>query len=207
VEIRAVVFDYGGVICLPPAEENREAMSALAGIPGETLAELEREYRSGYDRGTYDGREYYRFLLSRAGIYPEDPVLEKIAQTDSEAWKRIDPLAAALMGDLKDLGLVLGILSNMPRDFLGWARENIPHIGGAGAAVFSCELNTVKPERRIYEILRERLGCRFAQIVFFDDTPVNVEKATELGIRAFLWKGGGEARETLRRTGGVFAGL
>jgi HAD superfamily hydrolase (TIGR01509 family) len=75
----------------------------------------------------------------------------------------------------------------------------IPVFGELDAAVFSCEVNEIKPERRIYEILRERLGCEFGEIVFFDDVPVNVEKAAELGIRAFLWQGAAEAREALKK--------
>jgi putative hydrolase of the HAD superfamily len=207
VNVRAVVFDYGKVICFPPPEENRKALSALTGIPGERLAALDQQYRSEYDRGAYDGKEYYRFLLSRAEIYPEDSALEKIAETDSEGWKHLDPGTTALMRDVKKLGLALGILSNMPSDFLAWGREHIPVFGEADAAVFSCEAGSVKPERRIYEALRDRLGCGFGEIVFFDDIPANLETAAGLGIRSFLWRGSEGAREELRRIGGILAGL
>jgi putative hydrolase of the HAD superfamily len=207
MDIKAVVFDYGKVICFPPSAENREALAALAGIPEGDLEKLDRKYRGEYDRGTYDGRAYYKFLLAQAGIHPEDSTIEKISETDAEGWKKIDPGAAALMRDVKKLGVTLGILSNMPHDFLVWARSNIPLFSEADTAVFSCEVNAVKPERRIYEILHRRLGCEFKEIAFFDDIPVNVEKAAELGIRAFLWKGGGEARRELRQTGGALARL
>jgi putative hydrolase of the HAD superfamily len=207
MDIKAVVFDYGKVICFPPPEENREILAALAGIPAGTLEELDLKYRGEYDRGAYDGGGYYRFLLSQAGLHPADSTLAKIAETDAEGWKRLDPGTEALMRDIKKAGLTLGILSNMPRDFLAWARSHIPVFGEVDTAVFSCEVNTIKPERRIYEILRGRLGCGFAEILFFDDLPANVEKAAELGIRAVLWKNSGEARETLRQTGGALAGL
>jgi putative hydrolase of the HAD superfamily len=207
MDIKAVVFDYGKVICFPPPKENREILAALAGIPVEILEELDGKYRGGYDRGDYDGRGYYQFLLSQAGVHPGDSALAKIAETDAEGWKRIDPGTEALMRDIKRTGLTLGILSNMPCDFLAWAREHIPLFGEVDTAVFSCEVNAIKPERRIYEILRGRLGCGFAEILFFDDLPANVERAAELGIRAFLWKNSGEAREALRQTGGALAGL
>jgi putative hydrolase of the HAD superfamily len=199
VEVKAVVFDYGKVICFPPAAENRAALLALTGLSAETLEELDRKYRGEYDRGTCDGAAYYRKLLDGAGIAADDAALKKMAETDAEGWKRIDPAAVALMRDLKKAGFALGVLSNMPRDFLDWARTGIPVFGELDAAVFSCEVNAIKPERRIYEILRGRLGREFAEIVFFDDLPVNVEKAAELGIRAFLWKGAAEARDLLHK--------
>jgi putative hydrolase of the HAD superfamily len=207
MNIKAVVFDFGKVLCFPPSEENRKALLALTGLPKDTLEELDRKRRAEYDRGTLDGRAYYRALLAEGGIVVEDPVLDKIAETDSEGWKRIDPGALALTRDIQGAGLTLGILSNMPHDFLAWARSHVPVLTQAGVAVFSCEVRSVKPERRIYEILRARLGCEFAEIAFFDDMPVNVETAAELGIRAFLWRGSEEARAELRRSGGALAAL
>ncbi|MDR1143373.1 MAG: HAD family phosphatase [Spirochaetaceae bacterium] len=207
MNIKAVVFDYGKVICLPPPTENREALLALTGLPVARLEELEQKHRSEYDRGTYDGRTYYKTLLEDGGIFLEDSVLEKLARLDSEGWKQIDPGTVTLMRDIKKLGLPIGILSNMPREFLTWARVHIPILGETGVAVFSCDVNAVKPEPRIYEILRDRLGCEFGEIVFFDDVPVNAARAAELGIRAFIWKNSAEAREVLRQTGGVLAGL
>jgi putative hydrolase of the HAD superfamily len=207
MNIKAVVFDFGKVICFPPSAENRETLLALTGLPEETLAALEEKHRGEYDRGTCDGRGYYRALLEEGGIFLDDPALDTIAETDSEGWKRINPGTVALMRDVQKTGCTLGILSNMPHDFLAWGRSNVPVFNEADVAVFSCEVNTIKPERRIYEILRTRLGCAFGEIVFFDDIPVNVERAVELGIRAFHWKDSESARAELRQIGGGLARL
>lgn len=197
--IRAVVFDFGKVICFPPSEENRRTLSAMTGLSGETLTELERKFRNEYDRGAFDGKSYYRTLLEDRGIFLDDSLLAKIAETDAEGWKRIDSGTVALMRDVKKLGFALGILSNMPHDFLAWARKSIPVFGETDAAVFSCEVNSVKPERRIYEKLRESLGCGFSEIVFFDDLPDNVEQAGKLGIHGILWNGSEAARRDLEK--------
>jgi putative hydrolase of the HAD superfamily len=197
--IKAVVFDYGGVICFPPPEENRRALLALTGLSGEALDRLERKHRGDYDRGVFDGKSYYRALLEDGGIFLDDSRLAEIARTDAEGWKRIDPGAAALMRDVKKLGFALGILSNMPHDFLAWARKNIPVFSETDAAVFSCEAASIKPEPCIYEKLRKSLGCEFSEIVFFDDLPDNVEQAGKLGIRGILWNGGEKAREDLEK--------
>jgi putative hydrolase of the HAD superfamily len=202
--MKAVIFDFGKVICFPPSVENRELLRALTGLSAGALEELDREHRGEYDRGACNGIAYYRTLLADAGVFPDTAALEMIAETDAAGWKHLDPATVALMRDVKKAGFTLGVLSNMPYDFLDWARTAIPLFTELDAAVFSCEVNAIKPERRIYEILRSRLGCEFEEIVFFDDVPVNVEKAAELGIRAFLWNGALKARQTLGKLGGAF---
>jgi putative hydrolase of the HAD superfamily len=137
----------------------------------------------------------------------DDPALEKIAGIDQGGWKHINAAAVDLARDIKNAGFMLGILSNMPRDFLAWGRAHIPLFTGADAAVFSCELQVVKPEPAIYAELKNRIGCDYGAIVFFDDLPDNISAAQELGIRAILWTGPEDARKALRALDPRFAGL
>jgi putative hydrolase of the HAD superfamily len=204
MNIKAVVFDYGGVISFTPDAEAEEKLAGLTGLSAETLNDLNRKYRGEYDRGTWDGRAYYKYILSQAGLSPDEGSLEGIARTDSDGWKRINGETVALMRDIKAAGFRVGILSNMPHDFLAWARKNIPVFGEVDAAVFSCEYNLVKPEAAIYEKLREKIGLEYGEIVFFDDLPDNIQKAGELGINGFVWKGPAAAREQLKKIGGAF---
>ena len=50
---------------------------------------------------------------------------------------------------------------------------------------FSDELGMVKPDREIFEYVVRDLGVVPERIAFFDDTPVNVKAAREVGIMAF----------------------
>jgi putative hydrolase of the HAD superfamily len=208
MDIKAVVFDYGGVICfLPPPETGRE-LERLIGVSFETLRELHRQYRGGYDRGDYAAtKDYYRFILSRAGVFPDDAALERAAEAEMNGWKGINDATVRLMRDVKAAGFTLGILSNMPGDFLAWARTSIPVFGEADAAVFSCEERLIKPETAIYGKLKERVGFNYGEIVFFDDLPDNIAAARELGIRGFVWEGPEAARNTLKGLGGGFDAL
>jgi putative hydrolase of the HAD superfamily len=205
--IKAVVFDFGNVISFPPPPEAREEIARITGLPVETLAELDRKHRSEYDRGTFDGKGYYKFLLSLAGVFLDDPALEKIAEIDQGGWKHINAAVVDLARDIKNAGFILGILSNMPYDFLAWGRVHIPLFTGADAAVFSCELKAIKPEPAIYAELKHRIGCDYGEIVFFDDLPDNVSAAKELGIRAILWTGPEDARKALKTIDPGFSGL
>jgi putative hydrolase of the HAD superfamily len=205
--IKAVVFDFGKVISLPPPPEVPEEISRITGLPAETLAELDRKHRGEYDRGRFDGKGYYKFLLSLAGVFPDDPALEKIAAIDQGGWKHINAGTVELMRDIKRAGFILGILSNMPHDFLAWGRAHIPVFTEADTAIFSCEARIIKPEPGIYEKLKNGIGCEYGEIVFFDDLPDNIKKARELGIHGILWEGPEAARAALKKTDPGFSGV
>ena len=207
MEIKTVAFDYGGVICYFPPPESLTEIAGFCGLTAETINELNRKFRGELDSGKYRGVEYYRYILSTIKVFPDNETLEKITQTDMNLWKHINQDTVALMTDVKAAGVGLGILSNMPHDFLAWLRQNLPVLAKTDTAVFSCEYGMIKPEAAIYEKLRNKLGCEFKEIVFFDDMADNIAKARELGIHGFIWEGAQAARETLKSFGGLFRSL
>jgi putative hydrolase of the HAD superfamily len=194
------VFDYGGVICFTPSPEMRGEIVRLSGLSAGVLWELDRKYRGEWDRGTYDGIGHYRFILEKAGVSLDDECLARIVRADIESWKQIDPAAFRLIKDIKAAGLRFGILSNIPRDF---PRDSVPVFAEADIAVYSCDYGMIKPETGIYEKLREKAGCLYEEIVFFDDRVDNVNKARELGVRAFQWEGADAARKLVSGMAGA----
>jgi len=201
MSIHAVVFDYGGVISLTPEPGALEELAALVGVTREELEPTLWGLRANYDRGTISGKDYYHQVLSQLHREVDEAALEGIIQFDLDCWKNINPDTVRLMEDSKAWGLKLGILSNMPEGFLRMARESIPAFRLPDVGIFSCDLKSIKPEERIYQALFEALDMEPPEILFFDDTWVNVEKARELGMKAFLWEGADRAREILAKEG------
>jgi putative hydrolase of the HAD superfamily len=199
--IQAVVFDYGKVICFSPPESVMDELASLAGLDRRILESLVWSRRGEYDRGLINGKDYYRALLAARGIRLDDAVLEKMADIDLSGWTRINPGTLALMEDIKRGGLKLGILSNMPRDFLEIARKTLPVFTLPDVGLYSCEVGFIKPEDAIYRALLSALGCNPEAVVFFDDLLENVEKASLLGIKAFVWQDPDRARKDLEQLG------
>jgi putative hydrolase of the HAD superfamily len=197
--VKAVVFDYGKVICHPPKDDMMEQLAALAGLSRTKFEPLVWKLRSPYDRGEISGPEYYRRILAAAGR-PEDRALTgTMHRIDIDSWKAINPETVKLMEDVKAAKLKLGILSNMPQDFLDMARKTYPVFSLPHAGIFSCEAASVKPEAAIYQALISAMDCAPGEIVFFDDMEVNVEGAAALGIRSYVWKDAETARNLLRQ--------
>ncbi|MDR2500775.1 MAG: HAD family phosphatase [Treponema sp.] len=201
MSVTAVVFDYGQVISFPPEHGVIEALARLAGLPAPLMEDLLWRFRPAYDRGTISGEEYYRTLLAEQGVRLGPERLRDLVQLDLDSWKRINPGTARLMEDVKAAGLKLGILSNMPHEFLAFARANIPLFSLPDAGVFSCEAQSIKPEKEIYQALLRALDCPPAEACFFDDMPQNVRGAAEQGIKALLWRDPETARGELRSLG------
>ncbi|MDR2096065.1 MAG: HAD family phosphatase [Treponema sp.] len=199
--IHAVVFDYGGVISFPPPDILLDMLASFGEVDIAILDYLMRKHRDAYDRGTCSGKDYYRLILETAGVHPDDRIPEAMARLDLAGWKQVNPKTLRLMKEVKAAGLKLGILSNMPWEFLEMARETMPLFELPDTGIFSCEVGLIKPEAAIYQKLIEALQCKPEEIVFFDDIQVNVESARKQGIKAAVWKRPKKARFFLRSLG------
>jgi len=191
--IKAIVFDFGNVISEPQDITCFSRMSAMSGISEEDLVTAFWKYRPDFDRGTIRGREMYRKILFDAGITGSEAELDTLAERllaeDLGAWFHISRLVTEWGLSLQKSGYILGILSNMPVDFLEHFEKKIELFSKADVSVFSCRVDQIKPEPAIYQTLIERIGCKPDEIVFFDDIQSNIDGALQAGIRAFLWTG------------------
>jgi putative hydrolase of the HAD superfamily len=195
--IKAVAFDYGGVISLPQDENAMRDLASIAGINTALMRRIYWDNRQIYDRGLVNGSEYFKNILADVGIFPDDSVIEEMIQRDVKSWSGINAETERLMRDIKKAGLKVGILSNMVQPFLDIVRKDMPVFRLPDGSVYSCEVDTVKPERKIYELLLSALDCEADELVFFDDTEINVSAAEKLGIHAFLWRDAAAARREL----------
>ena len=197
MSIKAVVFDYGQVISLPPDPKVIECLAERIGAEREIFESLLWSLRDEFDRGTLNSREYYKEILSRLNVSMDDKDIDEMSAMDLESWKNTNPGTVSLMEDVKKAGYVLGILSNMPHDFLAMGRKKFPVFSLPHVSLFSCEVNLIKPEEAIYRKLLSMLGLEGGEVVFFDDKMENIKSARTLGLEAFLWETPESARRVL----------
>ncbi|MDR2552616.1 MAG: HAD family phosphatase [Treponema sp.] len=201
MSIKAVAFDYGGVISMPQDGEAMRDMAAIAGIDAALMYRIYWNSRPLYDQDLVSGEEYFKNMLADVGVFPDPGAVQRLIDRDLASWSRVNPLTEQLMRDLKAAGFKLGILSNMIRPFVDHIRESLPVLGLPDEAVYSCDVDAVKPEEKIYRILLSRLDCGPEEVVFFDDAEANVEAARDLGMAAFFWESPGAARKELEILG------
>jgi putative hydrolase of the HAD superfamily len=199
--IKAIVFDFGNVIAMQD-KSCYEKMSALAGVPIEEIRSFFWKQREAYDRGDMLGAEMYSHAFREAG-YPEKADDEELCRAlvllDIGSWIHYDRAVIEWTRQLKQEGYLLGVLSNMPWDFLNVHEKDIPLFTEADTAVFSCRVGLIKPGADIYQVILERLGTAPEETVFFDDLEANIAAACRLGIKGILWTGFEQARVELER--------
>ncbi len=190
--IKAVIFDFGNVISYANTGDCALEMEKMTGVPERVFRSVYDEFREDFDRGIITGAELYAKTLifnGYADVARNEDLMKKLARMDLESW-------TAVREDVTDWGLLLqkqgyklGILSNMPFEFLELYEKNIALFTHADHAVFSCRVNIIKPEKEIYMEALNGLGVKACEAVFFDDVQKNIDAALKLGIHAKLWTG------------------
>jgi putative hydrolase of the HAD superfamily len=193
--ILGVIFDYGGVLCLPPDAAAVLEMAALCCLGRAEFLERYFGERTALDRGTIDHDMYWRKIFVPGVNSQWADVLGRLVQADQRAWGRINTRVLAWSRELRRAGMKTAILSNMPRIMLDVMRE----VGGFSwldefaPRLYSCDVGLVKPQPEFYRLCLAELGLEAGQCVFIDDSAVNVRCAKDMGIHSFVFHGADQA--------------
>lgn len=187
--MKAVVFDFGGVMTTTTMPERVRPVVERLGIAWKTVEEGFRRYRRPMDGGYYDLKDMYDLIFAEADISLSPEELGEIVAEDEASFLYRNERTLAWMKTLKASGYKLGILTNMPPAFAIRFRETFADfIALADAMVISGEERMFKPQRRIYELLRKRIGLDAADLLFVDDVEANCEGARRDGWRALRFE-------------------
>lgn len=198
--LKNVVFDFGGVVVnYDPLGYLRGEFSDEATVRYIMEHLFESEYWRLFDQDRADRAACNAIVLKRAYEDGYGPQMERVQARWLELmWTKED--TAALVRELRERGVPVYYLTNMPRDvwpeFVGRGLKDL-FLGG----VASFEVRATKPDRRIYEALFDRCGLVPGECLFFDDMPANVEGARSSGMEAVLFQSAAQARTELFRRG------
>jgi len=177
---RAVIFDLGGVVLGSPlhmiAEYERDA-----GIPPGTINRVVME--AGLD-GAWS--RYERGELAADDFVPAFEVECRVAGAEVDATlilRRIDevtrprPEMYQAIERIREHGLATAALTN------NFAPLQAPDLTARFDVVVQSSVEGFrKPQKRIYEIVVERLGIEAKEAVFLDDIGANLKPARAMGM-------------------------
>ncbi len=179
--IRAVLFDFGGVIAEEGFREGLRAIALLVGLDSEALFELGREtvYRSRYVIGATPESAYWREIRERTGISLTDDLMRR------EIIRRfvLRPEMLAHADRLRSSGLRVAILSDQT-NWLGEIDEH-EHFSGHFDRVFnSYRLGKSKRDPSVFGDVCRGMGVEPRETLFVDDSAENVARARGAGLGA-----------------------
>ncbi len=188
-EIRAIAFDYGGVLAEPISEETVRHMAAAAGSSYEIFRDALWSHRAGYDAGKYTEFEYWQSVLRECTdrgepAMDDSQTIPLLSQLDSIGWSRLRPAMIRWAALQRSRGYVTCIISNMAQPTYEMVIRDRPWIDYFEHIVISAQVGSNKPDAPIFEAALERLQLDPAEVLFLDDLPHNVAGAREIGLQS-----------------------
>lgn len=178
--MKNIVFDLGGVLF---QRDKRKSTAEFTAFFDFIRQEPMPAFWTEYDRGT-QGYDAVVGELCRHN-HCSEALARAYLQEAIDRQEALQP-TSALIRDLKAAGYHLYVLSNMSREFIDFLRQ-VPIYALFEGEVVSCDVGTVKPEPRIYEILLERYALDPAETLFIDDRAANLATARHFGIAGYLF--------------------
>ncbi len=178
--MKNIVFDLGGVLF---ARDKRKCTQEFIDFFSFIRTDPMPAFWVEYDRGALTIEAVTECLCRLKGCTAE--LCREYLRLAIDRQEPVRP-TEQLVGELKAAGYKLYVLSNMSREFIDFLRR-VPVYALFDGDVVSCEEGTVKPERRIYEILLDRFALDPAETLFIDDRAANIAAARGLGIDGYLF--------------------
>lgn len=201
-EIRAVVFDFGGVVfdwsaeylyreLIPDEAERRWFLTHVCSPDwnlrqdgGRPIAEAEAELIARHPRHADLIKAFY-------GQWPK--TLRGVLED-----------GVALVERLHAAGMPLYGLTNWSAETFSHVEHRYDFLKRFRHIVVSGRVRMLKPEPRIYAHLLEQVGEPAEHCVFIDDAPHNAEGARAVGMHAIQHRSGAETASALRSLGVAF---
>jgi putative hydrolase of the HAD superfamily len=194
--LRAVLFDFGGVLAEEGFREGLFAIARSQGLdPREVhLMAMDAIYDCGYIAGRGSEADFWELMRDRAGVTGEDDDL------GGEILRRFElrPGMLDLVRKLRAEGITVAILSDQT-DWLN-RLDNRDHFFREFDRVFnSYDLGKGKRDPGVFDDVVATLGIAPREALFVDDMPANVDRARARGLQAILFADEDQLIEELER--------
>jgi len=174
--IKAIIFDFYGVICYEIGSNWYKTRP-----PKKLIPELKEKYDEPSDIGTISEEEFFEGIAPSIGLTAEDV---------REEWLSAAKIDFELIDFIKQLKTThkTAICSNTaPKIFREILLENdIESV--FDVIVSSSEVGMIKPNPDIFLHTLKELGVKAEETIFIDDRETNLEGARAVGIQSILYK-------------------
>ncbi len=201
MDLQAVIFDYGEVISGPPDAQAHSNMLTIAGVNEESFEKSYWSHRLDYDADILNGQTYWQTLARECGVRFSAQQIEQLMEQDARMWMNLNPAMLAWILRIKEAGLKLGILSNMPAAVLDFMKPEFTWLNQFDHLTWSCDLGVVKPDPAIYLHTVKKLKVAPDQALFIDNLQKNVAGAEAVGLHAALFANVDQFQELVTKRG------
>lgn len=194
MNIKAIIWDFGGVLVRTDANNGRDALAQRVGLSRAALEAriFDADNRRQAQTGAVDGAAYLQEVAADLGI--------SVAELNSSFFGD-DHLDHALMAYIRGLRpqYKVGLLSNAMNNLRETLQTEYPIADAFDELVISGEVGVMKPHPAIYLLAAERLGVQPGEAVFVDDFEQNIAGARQVGMQAVHFRSREQTLEALNQ--------
>ena len=189
--IKAVIFDWGGVLIENPTEGILQYSREVLGIGTGCMLAAYRKLIPYLQEGKISEEEFWKGVRRRTGAKGEMPASLWLAAFENSYVEKKDVFSLA--AQLYEKGYRTGILSNTEKPARPVMERETYRI--FDPIVLSWQVGSSKPRKRIFEALIETLHLEPHEVLLIDDVAANNAAAKDIGLQGLLFTDA----ETLRR--------
>jgi epoxide hydrolase-like predicted phosphatase len=182
--ITTIIFDLGEVY-LYGLFKAYEPLSKSLKISTEKIHNiLQGEDLQIFFHGKISEDEYWKRIISKNQWKISIKDIKKIVR---KSFKEVEG-TREIIEELNKKGYKLGLLSVHTKEWVDHCEKKFDYHKLFHSKLYSFEVALCKPDKRVYELLLEKLKSKPKECLFIDDMIKNVEAAEELGIKAIQFK-------------------
>ena len=184
--IKAIVFDYGGVLKI----NTEDSLGGLLNYLETTKEDWDREWFLGNKEANNNERPYEDYFLEVCLKFKNSEESKKHILESLEKNKGkhvVNTELVKIIKNLKNSGYKIGLLSNYGVELRDKLREDGIY-DLFDTIIISAEVKQVKPDLEIFKILFANLNLSPSEVVFIDDTPKSLENSESIGYFPVLYK-------------------
>jgi epoxide hydrolase-like predicted phosphatase len=193
--IKAIIFDFGGVLVRESIDEWFDAMNKRIGKKGFVRR---KGLLSKALRGRMGEKQHYRELEKRIGVPAGE--IKMVMWDEYEKHMPLNREVMQLASRLRQNGYRTAVMSNITEMTKNLNRRRRT-FRGFSPAIYSYEAGCIKPGRKIYKILLKKLKIPPEECVFIDDQKKNIETAKKMGMKGIVFKNPLQLKRDLRKLG------
>jgi FMN phosphatase YigB (HAD superfamily) len=196
---KAVVFDLGKVLVEFDFRLAVDRIQTRCRLSPAALHELidQSPLLFRYETGHLSTEGFFHEVKSAAGF---SGTLEEFKGMFGEIFTEIPPMVD-LHRQLAAAGVPTYIFSNTNPIAVESVRRSFPFFEGFDGYIFSYEVGSMKPDRKIYEALEGLSGFRGSDLLYLDDRSENVEAGAARGWQVIHHQFPQTTRTLIQQTG------
>lgn len=184
MSIRAIGFDYSGVVARIPGPPWKVVVAAIFGVPVDTLQTTYFKFNHLLNEKIMEPADFWKKFSLELG--KPEKYDEFMAYQNNQPAHEIDQQMIKLVDELRSSGYKVGLLSNNTIEGAAEIRQSelTKHFD---QIVVSAEVGCSKPDPEAFKILAQRLGVSLEELIYIDDTEKSLVNASEIGFYPILF--------------------